>query len=330
MASWKDLLAPSDGEEKILPWLGGGTVDSTSQSWSIQGSRPQEFGWYKFSLQGRRARLASTEIQDPNPDFSQGKLVKGYLIGDRFIRDNASVSTDPNALVAQTEPVYCVDIGLERFSRVSVTKLLNGHLIYIRTEWPNGPEVEVQEAYQDRRDSVTQIPGVTPALDLAFRFVSLQRLQMEERARELELLRKVEEAKRAKEEKHQEALKDLGTGAGRRNLAQLDFPAAARAALALSGAELLDVRETRNPEEMVVQYRYQHRRLECTCDRLTLRIIDAGVCLSDHNGAKGDTRFTLESLPTVIHEAMTLGKLVVWRHAPGDFDYHQDEDDEDW
>ena len=72
----------------------------------------------------------------------------------------------------------------------------------------------------------------------------------------------------------------------------------------------------------MVQFRHLNRRFECTCDRHTLRIIDSGICLTAHydddhfeEGTKGDTFFTLETLPNVIAEAERLGKLVVFRHA---------------
>jgi hypothetical protein len=65
----------------------------------------------------------------------------------------------------------------------------------------------------------------------------------------------------------------------------------------------------------------------------TLWVIDAGVCLDDHRGTKGDTLFSLEALPGVIAEAMDRHKLVVWRHVPGDVvpydDVHNNEDDDD-
>ena len=40
------------------------------------------------------------------------------------------------------------------------------------------------------------------------------------------------------------------------------------------------------------------------------------MSLTDEStGEKGDTRFTLESLPTVVQQAMDEGILVVYRHA---------------
>ena len=50
--------------------------------------------------------------------------------------------------------------------------------------------------------------------------------------------------------------------------------------------------------------------------------VDAGICLTAHyddpdfeSGTRGDTLFTLESLPPVIREANGDGVLVVFRHA---------------
>jgi hypothetical protein len=336
---WQDLLAPTGPEEVTLPWAGGKKVHSLDRTWALKGRQPPEHGWYTFTVDGgRTARLKDREPLPAEPDFST-KTLRGYVVGDRFIQDGAAVDPDPTKLIQQTEQVYCVEPGLERFTRAKVFRDREGRLIYLVQEWPEGPEIEVLEAYQDRKDSVTGITGVTPALDLAFRWISWGRERAEEARREAERLAEeerqriaAEEARAAAEaeraERLQQALRDAGTGAGRRNLARYDFEAAARAALALSGAELLDCRESAARGEMVVQYRYRHRRLECTCDRYSMRIIDAGVCLDDHRGTKGDTFFTLESLPTVIGEAMDTGQLVVWRHAPGDPGNRYD--DEDW
>ncbi len=77
--------------------------------------------------------------------------------------------------------------------------------------------------------------------------------------------------------------------------------------------------------EVIIHFRFLRRQFVCSCDKLTLRIVDAGICLVDHHtGEKGDTRFTLESLVPVIRLAHETGKLVVTRHAadedPDDFD----------
>jgi hypothetical protein len=323
---WQDLLA-SDDDKKTLPWTGGRQIHYRERTWTIEGRLPDEHGWYSFRVSGgRKAELDSPA--DPDPDFENGhKLAKGYLVGDRLISDDARVDPDPAKLVEQTVPVFLVEPGLDRFAR-AVAARTRGGLVYIRQEFPQGPEAAVQMAYQDRKDSVIHVAGVAPALDLAFRWLSQQRLAAEEREREMVRIRAEEERKRAEAERLKQAIKDSGTGAGRRALAQRDFSAAAKAALALTGAELLDARPSYNRHEMVVQYRFRNRRLECVVDKDTLRVVDSGICLQDHHtGVKGDTRFTLESLPTVVGEAIRTGKLVVYRHVDGDRGYDDDWDD---
>lgn len=310
--SWQDLL--SSDEKRTLPWTGGRRVFDKDRTWTIKGRLPEEFGWFEFDTStARKATLVGPA--DPDPDYeTDRRTVRGYLTGNRMIPDDARVDPDPDKLIDQTTQVYLVEPGLERFVRAVVADN-NGRLVYVRQEFPEGPETEVQEAYQDRLESVSHIKGVTPALDLAFRWVSRQRLLAEEREREAERRRIEEEKKRAEKELVRQAMKDSGTGLGRRALAQRDFNAAAKAALFISGAQLLDTRKSHRKNEMIVQYRFRNHRLECVVDKQTLRIIDSGICLTDHDGEKGDRYFTLESLPGVVKEAIDTDRLVVYRHA---------------
>lgn len=329
---WEDLLA--SGGERVLPWLGGKAVHSHDRTWTIKGRLPREYGWYTFETgSGRDCTLKGPAERDPAYEDGH-KVLRGFLVGDRFIPNEARVDPDPAKLIDQTEEVFCVDLGLDRFQKAAVIRDRAGRLVFMRLEFPEGPEIEVLAAYQDRKDSVNDIPGVSPPLDLAFRWISYQRAAAEARAAELERLRKEEEARLAEEERIRRLMKQTGTAEGRRALATQDFEQAARAALRVSGAELLDVIPTHIRDEVRVQYRFRNRRLECVVNKKTLRIVDAGVCLDNHRGTKGDTWFTLESLPGVIGEAMDLHKLVVWRHVPGDRDYQDwhddDHDDEDW
>jgi hypothetical protein len=341
---WESLLATK--EERALPWGGGRQIAWGARVWDIKGRLPPEHGWYKFVVDGtREIRLAGplTPVE-PDPTFEDAHkktILRGYLVGDRLIPDHAGVNTDPTRLIAQTLPILLVEPGLDRFTRAVVVQTKMGNF-YVRQEFPQGQEDDITAAYQDRLgvDAIAAIKGVTPALELAFRWLTNQRHLAEVREVELRKIREAEEKLRVAEERHAEALKSIGTGAGRRALATQDFPTAARAALAVSGAELLDARPSHTKGEWVVQYRFQARRLECVCD-VTMHIIDAGICLADHNtGVKGDTRFTLESLPAVVGEAIALGKLVVWRHVAGDMGHNDhgrhvgegddDDPDDDW
>jgi len=326
--SWKDLL--NSGSERVLPWFGFKRVHDAERSWTLSERQPPEHGWYRFNVAGGRgAELASKELQPLDSAWGDGQpKIKGYLVGDRLIPDTARVVPDPTKLIEQTIIVYCVEPGLERFARASIVKDREQRLVYLSQEFPVGPEEEVIKAYQDRAAGLDGISGVTPALDLSFRWLSYQRIKKEERQLELRRIREEEEKKRAEEDRLREAMRNAGTAVGRRVLAQQDFETGAREALRVSGAELLDVRESFNKGEMVVQYRFQQRRLECVVEKRTLRVVDAGVCLTDHDtGEKGDRFFTLESLPGVIGEAMRLGKLVVWRHVGDDRDNDEEDDD---
>jgi hypothetical protein len=82
-------------------------------------------------------------------------------------------------------------------------------------------------------------------------------------------------------------------------------------ALARSGGELLDVIQTHRGL-VEVRFRFEGRRFSCVINPGTLGIVEAGICLSA-DGIRGDTLFTLESLPAVIREAIQTGRLVVTR-----------------
>lgn len=314
--SWEDLLGEND--RWVLPWYGGMAVHNAKRSWLIDGPKPQEHGWYEFNTTGGRCcTLAGPDKTDPDPAWAEGQeTIRGYMVGDRLITDWCRIDPAPNKLVEQTEVVYCVEPGLTRFTRAAVVRDRVGYLVYVQQEFPQGPEIEVLAAYQDREPNVNHIPGVTPSLDLAFRWVSRQRELAEARRQELEKIWAEEEKEREKQERIKEEMERAGTAVHRRSLAGRDFDVAAREALRVSGAEILDTRPGFNEREMVVQYRFRQRRFECVVDKMTLRIIDAGVCLTDERtGEKGDTRFTLESLPGVVGEAIDQDVLVVFRHV---------------
>ena len=308
---WKDLL--QTGDEKVtLPWLGGGTLYSAAQRWSIEGRHPKEYGWHTFKIANRSARVEGPA--DARPDLLQHS-VRGYLVGDRIVADDARVDPDPKRIVEHSEQVFLLDEGIDRFARVRAGRInKEGPLIYQGLEMPLGQEDQVLEAYLEQKTSVADLKSVPPALDAAFRMESWQRAEAERRRVELERIRREEEEKRQKEERRKEMVKKLGDGDGRRAMALHDFDAAARAALAVGGAVFLDAKKLR-PNEWAVRYRIDRQRFECLCDE-RLRIIDAGICLTDHaTNEKGDTFFTLESLPAVCLQAQREHKLVIFRHV---------------
>ncbi len=311
--SWRDLLQESE-ESLVAPWLGGRSLQTYSRTWRLEGRFPPEFGWHRFTLAGRKAFWKGSA--ETFPDLLKG-FVEGYLVGDRLVPDNVSVSLDPAQLVSCSERVWFVEPGLDRFVRVTAGRPYEeGPLIYQAQGFPLGPEEEVLQAYLDQKTSVDDIRGVAPALDVAFRFESWIRAEAERRRQEELERRRQEELLRAREERRRRIVEELGDAAGRRELAVYDFAEAARAALRIGGAEYLDHRQSPIPNEKVVRFRLNGRRFECVCDQRTLRILDAGICLTDHDtGRKDDMLLTLESISGVIREAERRGVLVVFRHV---------------
>ncbi len=299
--SWRTLLAEPD-QVVVAPWFGGPIVLWGTRRSQLRGPRPPDHGWHRFSVSGgRRATWVGAAPADPEGFFAGAPLVRGYLVGDRLLRDGVDYVPDPAAIVGQSEPVFLLEPGLERFARIAAARH-DGSLVYVRQEFPLGPEPLVTEAWLDRRTSVDHVAGVSPALDLAFRFATWQRDEVARRRRLAEEARVAEQVRR-------EVVGTLGDGASRRALARHDFEAAARAALAVGGAELLDWRPAHGSGERVVRFRHLGRRFECVCDG-ALRIVDAGVCL-----AGNDELFTLESLPGVIRQADDVDVLHIFRHA---------------
>ena len=317
--TWRTLLQ-KESEVLASPWVGGRVLRSGSRTWKIEGPLPPEHGWAKFTLQGRTARWVGP--CDPAPE-GLGHKVVGFLVGDRLVRSDSRVDPDPKKIVGESERVHLIDPGLDRFVLVSAGRSCDdGPLVFVQQEMPLGPELEVVSAFLDGKPSLADIKGVPPALDAAFRMELWQKAEAERRRKEVEERLRKEAEERAKEARRREIAERLGDGAGRREMAAVDFEAAARAALAVGGAEYLDHRGAIRRNEAVVRFRLNGRRFECTCDKHTLQIIDAGICLTAHGdddefeaGTKGDTFFSLESLPSVIREAEREGKLVVFRHV---------------
>lgn len=308
--SWKDLLEP-ENNEITLPWYGGKTVQSMTRTWTIKGRRPPAHGWFRFDAVGRQAHFKGEG--EPAYDFTDKPLV-GYIIGNRFVSRDAGIDPRPDAWTAKTEQVYCVPDGLEFITRAHVVRMLDGRLVFLQPLWDEGPEQEVIQAFENREENVDGIQGVTPALELSFRWISLQRTRAEEREQERERERMLRLAQEERRRVIAEMNRTLGTAEGRREMAKTNFDEAARAALRVSNAEFVSSRDGVEAGTKIVRYLYDGHRLQCICD-LDMRIVEAGVCLDDHRGTKGDTRFTLESLPAVIQEAIDQNVLVIYRHG---------------
>lgn len=312
--SWQDLLQ-KENETIVLPWVGLIHIRIQNRSFIIKGKLPQEIGWYKFKI--NKSKFLNL-IEQSNPDTSIfKKIITGYLIGNRLIPDDVRVDPNPENTVFKSPIVDLVEPGLDKFVRISAGIYTDErHLIYDSLQMPFGPEEEVLHAFQDGLTSINHIKGITPALDAAFQMEVWRSAEAKKRREELERQRREEQECLEREERRQQIIKQIGSAEGRRAMAAIDFEEAARAALIVGGAEYIEHHKAYQRGEMVVRFRLMRRRFECVCDERTLRIIDSGICLTDHNtGEKHDQYLTLESLPSVIQEAMDTEQLVIYRHA---------------
>ncbi|HVJ17199.1 MAG TPA: hypothetical protein VM686_17285 [Polyangiaceae bacterium] len=308
---WRDLLQKD--EAIVSPWLEGRSLRTFTRRFTIEGALPPEPGWHRFEIAGRKARWSAGAEPD---ESALSDRVRGYLIGDRLVPDDVAVRPELGELARGFQRVHLIEPGLDRFARVCVARFYEaGPLIFAGLEFPLGPEDDVARALLDGKRTLDDVPGVAPALDAAFRVEIWRREQAERRRREAELERQRLAEEAAREERRRRVAEQLGDAVLRRELAAYDFEAAARAALALGGAEFVDHQRAYQRGEMLVRFRIDGQHFACTCDATTLRIIDSGICLVDHHtDERGDDRFTLESLPAVIRQAEREGSLVVFRH----------------
>lgn len=312
---WEDFLCRN--QERILPWTGGGEVCTASNSWRIEGARPSSIGWYLFEVWGRKLHLLSSRVQEPRlEDFGHTKLLRGYTLGsNRFISDKASPSGD---ILKDSVRLYCCDQSLPKFSRVTCVQNRLGQVIFLEQEWGESCDDEVLAAYEEGR-SIEDVKGVSPALHAAYLWCVRQDLRQKDREERLTLKRREQELQAQVFAERDKALAEIPnpySAQGRRVLAQVDFDEAAKRALASGGGRFLSSRDGHHMDERIVRYLVAGERIECVVDAVTLSIKDSGVCLTDEiTGEKGDERFTLESLPSVIQEASDQGVLVIWRRG---------------
>lgn len=311
---WRNLIEEKE-EHLSLPWLGGRKLHFGARSWTIEGDLPLEHGWYEYTCKDRSARIGLMYRTLPE-GAAIGTAQEGYLVGDALVPDGAWVSPEPFKAMRQGQRVHLLEDGLDRFARVkAATWFDDGPLVYLEQLFPLGPEEEVLAAFLDGKRSVDHVRGVMPALDAAFRLEVWLRDEAEKRRALLEKQRREEEERRQREAKRKELFAKLGDGASRREMAAVDFASAARAALAVGGGTLLDERKGQRGER-VVRFRVGGERFECVCDEKTLRVIESGICLTDHDtGVAGDTWLTLESLAPVVREAQRTGQLVRRRYV---------------
>ncbi len=329
-------------ETLVLPYLGGTSVASGDRRFRLAGEPPAP-GWWRFDVSGRQAR--AVERAEP-ADLEHAPAVRGHLVrvgpGPEALRlVHAGAAAEPVALLPDEEPPALAPAVARRWG--------SGDLLFDRLDFEGEAEETARLALEERGALAGQ-KGVAASLRAAFGYATLARAAAAlgipfspaevgaEVARVAEggtaaaeaLLRRLaaeraafvaELAYRARAEAMRAAggravappvtdalrapPRHLGHRRGRAT--EGDAPERAEAALEAAGARLLATRALAGGN-LEVTFGFRGERFITVVDAVTLQVLDAGICL-----AGADREVTLESLPSVVREAIDEGKLVITR-----------------
>lgn len=305
---WREILNKPP-ELLVLPWFHGSTIRSGDETLLVA-TEPPSPGAHIFKRQLAYRRL---DWEAPSTIVNCRFINKetGYLIGNRFVHRGLTGVQCQQLYVDDLPEIYLLPDHLEKFARVVVGQIADrGPWFFIEETLPLGPELDAQNLLLQNKE-VAELKGATH--ELQFVYKKYLWLNAEALLRQQEVAATQESARRqAEAEARQKDLRSQShSSVVRRTLAREDMVFAVQAALSLSGARLLECIPYQ--QRYRVRFEFQGRRFECVCDN-TLQIYDAGICLTDERtGKKYDSLHTIESLPSVIQEAINRGKLVVFR-----------------
>lgn len=329
-------------ESAVLPYLGGPTVEAPARRLRL--GEPTEPGWWCFEVKGRTA--VARERAEPH-GLEARPRVRGHLWGGRLVREGAVA--EPLHLLPEEEPARfapvqarrwydgslvfesvdfeseaeeCVRRALEEGQSLSGLK---GVAASLRAAFGYGV-LEVASQALGIRFAPAEVRGQVLAVAEGGRAVAearLRRLAAEREAhlRALELKRRALEAVARAQAQREEAerrrleeaarleaeLSRLRSRLGGRRPEQAQGQERVEQALESAGARLLHTRRLGHGW-LEVAFCFVGERFVCVVDGRTLQVVDAGICL-----AGADREVTLESLPSVIREAVDTDRLVITR-----------------
>ncbi|RJS23036.1 hypothetical protein DRW03_11930 [Corallococcus sp. H22C18031201] len=318
-------------QSMVLPYCGGGTVDAPSRRLRV--TAPVHPGWWRFEVQGRHA--TAREVAEPE-GLDTCPRVRGHLWGTRLVRDGAVA--ERLELMPEEEP--------PRLSWVVARRWHDGTLLFESLEFESEAEDVARRALEEGR-TLAGAKGVSASLRAAFGYAvvdaaartqgihfapaevrgkvlaiaeggrteaeaCLARL-LTERALHQRALARREAAREqaARAQPRPAPARPIVRPDGRSSHIEPGAPPSERVERALesAGARLHAQRRLSNGL-LEVTFGFMDERFISVVDAQTLQVRDAGVCL-----AGADERVTLESLPSVIREAIESDVLVITRHA---------------
>jgi hypothetical protein len=308
-------------ESAVLPYFGGACVDAPSRRLRV--STPPAPGWWRFDVQGRTA----TAREPAEPEGLEGlPLVRGHLWGSRLVREGAVA--EPVHLLPEEEP--------PRFSPLRARRWHDGTLVFEGLDFEGEAEGTARLMLEEGR-TLAEVKAVPASLRAAFGYAVLEgasralgirfspvevrgqvlsvseggRPMAEARLRALAAEREAHVRAMEARLRAQELQAELARLRSRPRHLEWQAEGAVRVeqALEAAGARLLDMRRL-GSRRLEVTFGFMGERFISIVEASTLQVVDAGICL-----AGADREVTLESLPSVIREAIEDDVLVITRHA---------------
>jgi hypothetical protein len=298
-------------ETMVLPYLGGGTVVAPSRRLRVAHEVPA--GWWRFSVAGRVA--TPVELAEPE-DLSRLPSARGHIVSQWLFTGGRS--PEWIHLVPDDQP--------PELAPVRARKWHSGDLLFEVLDFEGDVEDNARKALEAEQP-LGDAKGITPGLRAAFGFALLARVArrlgvpvspIEAHAGGLAVADGGVPAAHAivmslDAERRQQVLRAVADRAAPlavhrvRNANAQNAAERAEAALQAAGARPLSTRNA-GDDRIEVTFQFMGERFIAVADAISLQIIDAGVCL-----AGADQEVTLESLPSVIREAIETDVLVITR-----------------
>ena len=294
-------------ETMVLLYLGGTRVDARDRRLRVEREVPP--GFWRFRVAGRVATpVERADVEDPLalPEV-RGHVVSGWLVC-------GGAQVERLHLLADEEP--------EALAPCRARRWWSGDLFFDAVDFETGAEEGARRALEDDR-TLDEVKGVSAALRAAF---GLAVLLQSARAlgvplSPMEVLPHLPEVARGGRvaadavlraihvERREEALRAAARRVVERaRAAPRGSPVErAEAALAEAGARTRAIRRL-GEGRIEARFDFMGETFIAVAHEDTLGILDAGICL-----AGADDEVTLESLPSVIREAIETGRLVITR-----------------
>jgi hypothetical protein len=300
-------------ESLVLPYFGGAYIDERDRRFRLSGEL--EPGWWRFRIEGRRA---SCEEPAEPLDISALPAVRGHFAAGWLFSSGAM--PERIALIPEEEP--------PALSPVVAHRWYSGDLVFGAIGFEDDAEQAARRALEEQQ-AIAEVKGIGASLRAAFGYALARAVAREldvpvsplevrsgvlaiaaegrpavdrllkplvAQRREYVLLAEARRAA-ARAERHRREHRPTRQNAEER----------AREALDAAGARLLDCRNL-DHSSLEVTFAFCGERFISVVDQLTLQVYDAGICLDGT-----DRLLTLDSLPSVIREAIATGQLNITR-----------------